>query len=185
MVVTVNNEAAREDLLVCDNVGSPIQGVAAIVDGAAALGLFVDGAEKLPFRCAHLGARAGATRGRIKQEANNERVALRYEEAAQLVEPDGTVDAGWRLCELESSLSSNGLCVGGGMVAVESGEVFLELEGRVELLCKRKLVGQVHLARMTNLMERYQRRTSGHVRSFGTGVYAPLGACVKLCLFLR
>lgn len=67
--------------------------MAAVVDGAARLGLVVYGTEKLPLRGAHLGTgRSAAGRG-VKKKADDEAVALRYEEAAQLIEPQRAVDA--------------------------------------------------------------------------------------------
>lgn len=78
--------------MVRDHIGGPVKGVTAIVDGTAALWLLVDGAEKLPLRCSHLGTCVGAARRCVKEEADDERVALRYEEAAELVEPQRSID---------------------------------------------------------------------------------------------
>lgn len=49
MSVGQNNKSTGEELLIGDDVSGPIEGVAAVVDGAAALGLLVNGAEKLPL----------------------------------------------------------------------------------------------------------------------------------------
>ena len=59
-VVGINDEAGGEDLGVGNNIGSPVQCVAAVVDGTAALGSVVDSTQKLPLGCTHLGARGGA-----------------------------------------------------------------------------------------------------------------------------
>lgn len=85
--VAEDDEAAGEQLLVGDDDGGPVEGVAAVVDGAAALGLLVDGAQELPLGGAHLGARRGAAGGGVEEEADDEGVALGDEEAAELVEP--------------------------------------------------------------------------------------------------
>jgi hypothetical protein len=107
--------------------------VAAVVDGAATLGLLVDGAEKLPFRGSHFGTCLRATRRGIEEEANDELVALGDEESAQLIEPNGSVDASRWLGKLVRGLASNGLRARGGMMVVQSGEMLLKLKGRVEL----------------------------------------------------
>lgn len=96
-----DDESARKDFLVGNNVSSPIQGVAAVVDGAAALGLLMNGAEKLPLGGAHLGAGVCAAGRRVEEEADDEGVALRDEEAAELVEPDCAVNTVGGLGELE------------------------------------------------------------------------------------
>ena len=133
--VAEDDEAAGEELLVGDDVGGPVEGVAAVVDGAAALGLLVDGAEELPLGGAHLGAGGGAAGGCIEEEADDEGVALRDEEAAELVEPEGAVDAGGWLGELDGRVAVDGLGAVGREVVVQGGEVLLKLEGRVELRC--------------------------------------------------
>lgn len=71
-----NDETAREQLLVGDDVGGPVERVAAVVYGTAALGLIVHGAEELPLGGAHLGTCAGAAGGRVEEEADDEGVAL-------------------------------------------------------------------------------------------------------------
>jgi hypothetical protein len=76
--------------------------MAAVIYGTAALRLLMYGTEELPFRSAHLGTRVGAAWWGIEEEADDERVALRDEEAAELVEPESAVDAWGRLSELES-----------------------------------------------------------------------------------
>lgn len=87
LVVTLgaHDEPAREDLGVGDNVCGPVQRVAAVVDGAATLGLVVYGTEKLPFGGAHFGTRRGRARGIIEEKADDYAVALRDEKAAELV----------------------------------------------------------------------------------------------------
>lgn len=66
-----NDESARENLLVGDDVGSPVEGVTAVVDSTAAFRLLMDGAEELPFGGAHLGTCARTTWWSIKKEAND------------------------------------------------------------------------------------------------------------------
>lgn len=100
MIVTEDDETARKDLLVGDDIGCPVESMTAIVNGAAALGLLVYGAEELPLGSAHLGARVCAAWWGVEEEADDERVALRDEEAAKLVEPDGPVNAVWWLRKL-------------------------------------------------------------------------------------
>lgn len=90
----------------------------AVVDGAAALGLLVNSAEKLPLGGAHFGTCVGATWRCVEEEAHDERVALRDEEAAELVEPEGTVDAWRRLGELVSGVAVDGFGSAGGEVVV-------------------------------------------------------------------
>lgn len=128
-----DDKSAREDLLISHDVGGPVQGVAAVVNRTTALRLLVNGAEKLPLGGTHLGASASATGWCVEQETNDERVALGNQEAAELVKPEGTVDAGGRLSQLQGGRTSKRLGVGGGMIAVEGREVLLQLEGRVQL----------------------------------------------------
>lgn len=80
--VAKDDEAAWEELLVRHDVGGPVQGVAAVVDRAAALGLFVDGTEELPLGGSHLRAGVGAAWRGVKEEADDEGVALGYEKSA-------------------------------------------------------------------------------------------------------
>lgn len=72
MIVVVNNKPAREDLLVGYNVGSPVQGMTAVVDGAATLGLLMHSTEELPFGSAHLRARVRTTWWGVEEEANDQ-----------------------------------------------------------------------------------------------------------------
>lgn len=44
-----HDKSAREDLLVRDDVGSPVQSVTAVVDSTATFGLLMDSTKKLPF----------------------------------------------------------------------------------------------------------------------------------------
>lgn len=78
-------EATGKDLGVGDDVGSPVERMATVVDGAAGARLLVDGAQELPFRCTHFGTCDGATSGCVEKKADNETVALSNEEAAELV----------------------------------------------------------------------------------------------------
>lgn len=137
--VAENSESAGKQLLVRDHVGGPVQCVAAIVDGTAALGLLMDSAKKLPLRSAHLRACRGATGGRIEQEAYDQGVALGDEKSTELVEPDGTIDASGRGGNLDGSVAAYRLRFGGCVVVVKSGEVFLKLESRIELQRQRYL----------------------------------------------
>ena len=127
------HEARGEDLGVRDHVGGPVEGVAAVVDGAAGFRGVVHGAQELPLRGAHLRARGGAAGRGVEEEADDEGVALRDEEAAELVEPEGAVDARGRRGEELGRLAGYGYGVAAGVVVVEGGEVLLELEGGVEL----------------------------------------------------
>ena len=131
--VADDGESAGEQLLVRDDVGRPVEGVAAVVDCAAALGLLVDGAQELPLRGPHLGARGRAARGVVEQEPHDEGVALRDEESAELVEPDGAFDARGGLGQLEGGFAGYGLRAAGRVVVVHCGEMLLKLESRVEL----------------------------------------------------
>lgn len=67
-----NHESAGEQLLVRHHIRRPVESVAAVVDGAAALGLLMDCTQKLPFGGTHFGTRAGAARRRVEQEANHQ-----------------------------------------------------------------------------------------------------------------
>lgn len=171
--IVEDGEAAGEELLVGDDVGGPVESVAAVVDGAAALGLLVDGAEELPLGGAHLGTRAGATGRRVEEEADDERVALRDEEATELVEPDGAVDARRGLSELQRGCACEGLCGEGRVVEVQRGEVLLELEGRLELDTTLVAVKRRQKA-AADLVQGHQRRPGSHIRSLGARVYPPL-----------
>lgn len=69
-------QAAREDLLAGDDVGRPIEGVAAIINGAAALGGLVDGAQELPLAGAHLRAGDCGAGRLIEEEADDQVIAF-------------------------------------------------------------------------------------------------------------
>ena len=133
MSVVVNNKAAGEDLLVGHDVGSPIQCMAAVVNGATALRLLMHSTKKLPFRSAHLRARVRTAWRGVEEETNDQGVALRDEEAAEFIEPDGSVHAARRCRKLQCGFAGNRSSIGSSMVTMESGEVFLKLEGRVQL----------------------------------------------------
>ena len=70
------NESAREYLRIGDDVCGPVERVAAVIDGAATLGLFVDGAQELPFGGAHLGTCGGRTWWGVEEKSYYEAVAL-------------------------------------------------------------------------------------------------------------
>lgn len=133
MRITQDDDSAGKYLGIRDDIGRPVEGVAAVVDSATTLGLLVDGAQKLPLGGAHLGTGGGTAGRRVEEEADDEVVALRDEEAAELVEPQGPIDRRWRRRELDGRRAGYGLRVAGRVVIVEGGEVFLELEGRIEL----------------------------------------------------
>lgn len=127
------NQAAGEDLLVRHDVGGPVERVAAVINGAAALGLLVDGAQELPLRGAHLGARGRAARRGVEEEADDQVVALGDEEAAELIEPEGAVGA-WRgSSELDGGGAGDGLGAAFAVVVVERSKVLLQLERGIEL----------------------------------------------------
>jgi hypothetical protein len=158
-----HDEAAREDLGVRHDIGGPVQRVAAVIDSAAALGLVVHRAQKLPLGCAHLGARRLRAGWCIEEETDDQAVTLRDEEAAELVKPERTIDPrGWR-GELLGSLAGDGLRVRGAEFIVQSGEVLLKLEGRVELefsVSKQSSLGRGTTTMPgqqggTNLIQRY------------------------------
>lgn len=118
--------------------------MAAVVDGAARFGLIVDGTEKLPLRRAHFGAGHGAARRGVEQKADYQGIALLYQEATELVEPKGPVYA-WRRCSQDfGRLPADGVRVGGCVVVVQGGKVFLKLKGRVELCGPAKQLGQYY-----------------------------------------
>lgn len=80
-------QPAREDLLARHDIRRPVQRVAAVIDGAAALRRLVHRAQELPLRGAHLGTGSGGTRRVVEQEADDQVVAFVYQEAAELIEP--------------------------------------------------------------------------------------------------
>jgi hypothetical protein len=67
--------------------------MATIVNRAAGFRGLVHRAQELPFRGAHLGAGSRRTWGAVEEKADDEVVAFVDEEAAELVEPEGAVDA--------------------------------------------------------------------------------------------
>lgn len=85
--VVVHDKSAGKDLRIGYHIGSPVERVTAVVNSAAALGNFVDGAEKLPFACAHLRAGGGAAGWSVEKKADNQAVALSDEESTELVKP--------------------------------------------------------------------------------------------------
>lgn len=123
--VVQDDESAWKDLLVRYDIGCPVEGVAAVVNGATALGLFVNGTKELPLGGAHLGACTGAARRGVEEEADDKGVALGDEEAAELIKPYGSVDSGRRLGELEGCSAGQWLGASRSVVVVQRGEVFL------------------------------------------------------------
>lgn len=89
----------------------------------------MDGAEKLPLRGAHLGARCGRARRGIEKKADYQAVALRDQKAAELVEPERSIDTGRRGGQLNGSRSSDRCRIRSGVMIVQCCEVFLKLKG--------------------------------------------------------
>lgn len=111
--------------------------MAAVINSTTALWRFVYRAEELPLTGSHFGACCGRTWGIVEQESDNEIVALVYEEAAEFVKPERTINT-FRLCRDEDGcLAGDGdriFAIGGlGIVVMQSFEMLLELKGRVEL----------------------------------------------------
>lgn len=69
------------------DIRGPIEGMAAIVDGAAGFGRIVHGTEVLPLGCPHLGASLGGAGRRVGEEGDDKIVDFHSQEATQLVEP--------------------------------------------------------------------------------------------------
>lgn len=109
----------------------------AVIDSAAALGRLVNGAEELPLAGAHLGAGSGRAWWIVEEEANDQIIALVNEETAEFVEPESTVNPVWLCSNADGCLSvyRNRIIAVFGLriVVVERLEVFLKLEGRIEL----------------------------------------------------
>ena len=121
------------------DVGGPVEGVAAVVDGAAGLGRVVHGAEVLPLRGAHLRAVFCGARRVVREEAHYQAVGLLHEEATELVEPERTVHVLGRRGEYcrrfaRDGDSGVGVLFGARRIEVERFEVLLELKRRVELV---------------------------------------------------
>lgn len=69
----------------CERVGSPVKGVAAVVNGAARLWGIVYCAQVLPFGSAHLGASDGGTSWVIGEQSDYDRIDFLYQKATELV----------------------------------------------------------------------------------------------------
>lgn len=110
----------------------------AIVNSAAGLGWVVNGAEILPFRGLHFGARLRRAGWVLREKCNDQVVDFHGEEAAQFVEPQGPVHAFRGFCKLHGNVvvdRGNGVrAFGAGKVVMKRFEVFLELERGVKLL---------------------------------------------------
>lgn len=78
-------QAAGEVLGGGQNVGRPIEGVAAVVNGAARLRWVVDSTQVLPFGSAHLRAGLGGTGGFVGEERNKDEIDFLAQEPTQLV----------------------------------------------------------------------------------------------------
>ena len=119
--------------------------MAAVVDRAAGLRWVVDGAEILPFACAHLGAGRGAAGRVVCEKGDEQAVGLGHEKSAELVEPEALVCgcAGVAFVEKrwvgknQSGLFRDWvfrLCLRvEGVAGVEGFDVFLQLERRIDL----------------------------------------------------
>lgn len=129
MSIAEDCEPTGEELLVGHDVGCPVERVAAVVDGAAALGLLMDRAKKLPLGSSHLGTRLRTARRGVEEEPYDELVAFGDEESTKLVEPDGAIDARRRLGELVSCLARYRLSARGCAVVMEGSKMLLQLKG--------------------------------------------------------
>jgi hypothetical protein len=138
--VRIDDKAAGEDLVVGDDVGCPVKGVAAIVDSAAALGSVMNSAQELPLPSAHLRAGSGATGGAIEQKPHDQGVALGDEEATELIKPQGLVGPLRRSGKQLGCFAADGSGLAVRVVVVKGSEMLLELEGRVELETRAKSV---------------------------------------------
>lgn len=130
-------QTAGKDLLASDDVGGPVESMAAVVNRAATLGGLVHGAQELPFAGAHLRAGGGGAGRAVEEKAYDQVVALVREEAAELIEPKGAVDAfglrGHQRRRLAGYWSGVFPVLEFGIAVVEGFEVFLELERGIEL----------------------------------------------------
>lgn len=97
----------------------------------------MNSAKVLPFRGSHFGTRLGGTRGRLGEESDDKIVDLHGEEATELIEPQGPVDALGRFRELDSNIAiDRNDCIrtfGSCVMVVKSLEVLLELEWGIKL----------------------------------------------------
>lgn len=107
--------------------------MATVVYGTTRLGLLVDGTKELPLGRAHFGARCRRTRRGVEEEPYDQGVALGYQKATELVEPERTIRVGRRASYENRSGARHGLRVASAMVVVKSSQMLLELESRVEL----------------------------------------------------
>jgi len=97
----------------------------------------VNGAEELPLAGAHFRAGSGRAWRIVEEETNDQIIALINEETAEFVEPESTVNSVWLCSDADGCLSvyRNRIIAVFGLriVIVEGFEVFLKLEGRIEL----------------------------------------------------
>lgn len=121
-----------------EDVGGPVECVAAVVDGTARLGRVVYRAQVLPLRGAHLRARLRRAGRVLGEEGDDQVVHLHGQEAAELVEPEGALHPLGRFREIDGDFARDGHdgagAVGLRIVVVEGLEVFLQLEWGVELV---------------------------------------------------
>lgn len=109
----------------------------AVIDSTAALWRLVNGAEKLPFAGAHFRTGSCGTWWIVEEKSNDQVIAFVYEEAAEFVEPESSINT-FRLRGYENgrfSVYGYGIFAvcRSAIVIVKGFEVFLELEGGIEL----------------------------------------------------
>lgn len=136
-LVGAESKSRREVFRRCKCVCSPVERVAAVIDGATGLWGVVHGAEILPLRGAHFRACDGRARRCVREQCDNDGVDLLREEPTQLVQPQRLVHVLWRLRKLQGHfLVHCNLAVQADRMCeemVQSFEVLGELEGRVYL----------------------------------------------------
>ena len=86
-------KSAGEDLLTGNDIGRPVKSVAAVIDSATAFRSLVNSAQELPLTGAHLRACYCGAGRIVEQEADDQVVAFVGEEAAELVEPECSIEA--------------------------------------------------------------------------------------------
>lgn len=157
--------------------------MAAVVDCTAWFRGIVHGAEVLPFGGTHFRTRLRGARWVFGKESNDETVHFHREEPTKLVEPERSFDAIGSFCEpccdfvgYWRERRGSGRA---GKIVIERFEVFLQLEGRVELRSiDVSVLGTAmacHWANNwpTNLCERNQRRPRGHICTLRSGPNSP------------
>lgn len=125
----------------CEDVGGPIERMAAVVNRAAGFRGVMDGAQILPLGCTHLRTRLRGAWRVFGEESNDQVIYFHGEETTEFVEPQGLVHPLGRSRKLYRNISTDrhdGLGpLRSGEVVVERFQMFLKLEWRVELLGNR------------------------------------------------